>query len=120
MASFVPEPTEKCAVCAASPSSTTLPCRQLSFRTVVKLIHRELLPSTVWPASRSANSSRIRPIEARSDSPGLIRGTNPAGPAPGKPAAAPAGRSSVDSASKPARRHTVSCSSTMNVLPHGP
>jgi hypothetical protein len=25
MASFVPEPTEKCAVCAASPISTTLP-----------------------------------------------------------------------------------------------
>ncbi len=29
IASLVPEPMEKCAVCAASPSSTTLPCRQL-------------------------------------------------------------------------------------------
>ncbi len=28
MASLVPEPMEKCAVCAASPMSTMLPCRQ--------------------------------------------------------------------------------------------
>ena len=34
IASLVPEPIEKCAVCAASPSSTTLPCRQVSLRTV--------------------------------------------------------------------------------------
>ena len=48
MASLVPEPIEKCAVCAASPSRTTLPCRQLWQRSVPKLIHLELLACTAW------------------------------------------------------------------------
>ena len=39
IASLVPEPIEKCAVCAASPSSTTFPWRQNALRTVTKLIH---------------------------------------------------------------------------------
>src|SRR5690348_17920874 len=42
MASLVPEPMEKCAVCAASPSSTTFSCRHVWHRTVPKLTHREL------------------------------------------------------------------------------
>ena len=50
MASLVPEPIEKCAVCAASPSRTTLPCRQVWQRTVVKEVHRELLATRPWPA----------------------------------------------------------------------
>ncbi len=97
MASLVTEPIEKCAVCAASPSSTTLRCRHRSLRTVVKLIHFELLAST-WCLSRtSANSSVIRSIDFSSDSPGA------------KPSSA--------NASNPAARHTFSCISTMNVLP---
>ena len=36
MASFVPEPTEKCAVWAASPTRTTFSCDQRSFRTIGK------------------------------------------------------------------------------------
>ena len=46
MASLVPEPIEKWAVCAASPSRTTLSWTHDSLRTVVKLIQRELLAST--------------------------------------------------------------------------
>ena len=40
IASLVPLPIEKCAVCAASPSRTTFPSRQRSLRTVTKLIQR--------------------------------------------------------------------------------
>ena len=40
IASLVPDPIEKCAVCAASPSSTTFPRRQNGLRTVTKLIQR--------------------------------------------------------------------------------
>ena len=40
IASLVPEPIEKCAVCAASPSSTTFPWRQRALRTVTKLIQQ--------------------------------------------------------------------------------
>src|SRR5215469_13262994 len=46
IASLVPDPMEKCAVWAASPSSTTFPALHRSFLTVVKLIHRELLTSS--------------------------------------------------------------------------
>ena len=53
MASLVPEPMEKCAVCAASPSSTTLPSRQVPQRTVAKLSQRELLASSACPSSTS-------------------------------------------------------------------
>ena len=97
MASLVPEPMEKCAVCAASPSSTTLPCRQRSLRTVPKLTHRELFSSTSWPSRMSANSSPDQ------------RGRLLVGLAGSQAAAA--------SAAKPARRHTLSFISTMNVLP---
>jgi hypothetical protein len=40
MASLVPDPIEKCAVCAASPSRTTCSRRQNGLRTVTKLIQR--------------------------------------------------------------------------------
>ena len=70
IASLVPEPIEKCAVCAASPSSTTLSCTQCSLRMVVKLIQRELFAITSCPSSTSANSSRILSIDFWSDSPG--------------------------------------------------
>ncbi len=56
MASLVPEPIEKCAVWAASPTSTTLPCDQCGTRTVTKLIHLELLASSGRPCSASSNS----------------------------------------------------------------
>jgi len=46
MASLVPEPIEKCAVCAASPSSTTLPSRQVRHLTVLKVVHRELFATS--------------------------------------------------------------------------
>src|SRR5580700_9036230 len=49
IASLVPDPIEKCAVCAASPRRTTLACDHAALRTVVKLIHRELLPCTECP-----------------------------------------------------------------------
>ena len=98
IASLVPEPIEKCAVCAASPSSTTLPWRQRSLRTVVKLIHRELLASTSCPSSTSANSSRD-PLDRRLV--GLARRERPVG---------------ERRRSRP-RSHTSSCISTMNVLP---
>ena len=41
IASLVPEPTEKCAVAAASPSSTMLPCDQRSHSTRLKLSQAE-------------------------------------------------------------------------------
>ena len=96
MASLVPEPMEKWAVCAASPSSTMLRCRQVAQRTVVKFTHWELLPMILWPASTSAHRSRMRAIDASSLCPG---GSGPA----------------VRSAN-PARRQTSSCSSRMKVL----
>ncbi len=66
MASLVPEPIEKCAVCAASPISTTLPWRQVSLRTVRKLSQLELFANTRWPSRRSANSSRTSAIDVSS------------------------------------------------------
>ena len=70
IASFVPEPIEKWAVWAASPTSTTLSELQWRLRTVVKLIHLELLAISSWPSSASANSSRQNSIERRSEAPG--------------------------------------------------
>ena len=70
IASFVPDPIEKCAVCAASPSSTTLPCRQRSLRTVVKLIHRELFACTAWSCRMPAKRRRISAMLSSSLSPG--------------------------------------------------
>ena len=97
MASLVPEPMEKCAVWAASPRSTMLPCRQDSLRTVVKLIHLELLTRTSWPSSSSAKMARMASTAASSLSPGR--------------------NAWCSVASKPALRQTSSCISTMKVLP---
>ena len=99
MASLVPEPMEKCAVCAASPSRTTFSCRQVWHRTVANVVHRELLATRLcWPPlgppSTSAHSSRMRSIEASS----LCPGASPA--------------ASVN----PARCQTSSCISRMKVL----
>ena len=73
MASLVPEPMEKCAVCAASPSSTTFSCRQVWHRIVANVVQRELLANRLcytghWAhaASTSAHRSRMRWIEASS------------------------------------------------------
>ena len=98
MASLVPEPIEKCAVWAASPSSTTLPSCQRSLRTVVKLSHLELLVRTAWPPQLVGEDLR---------DPGdrVLVGD------------ARAGRPVSSVASKPARRHTSSCISTMKVEP---
>ena len=94
MASFVPEPMEKCAVCAASPSSTTFPARHDSQRTVPKLIQRELLARSGFPSSRSAKISPTAAMAPVSLSPGAN-----------------------EPDSNPARRQTESCISTMNVDP---
>src|SRR6266581_9302953 len=106
MASLVPEPMEKCAVCAASPSSTTFRCRQDPQRTVVNVVHRELFANKLCPPplcspllgppSTSAHRPRIISIEASS----LCPGARP--PAATEP--------------NPARHHTSSCISRMNVL----
>ena len=96
MASLVPEPMEKWAVCAASPSSTMFCRRQVAQRTVVKFTHWELLPTILCPRSTSAHSSAMRSMDASSLCPG--------GSGPGVRAA------------NPARRHTSSCSSRMKVL----
>ncbi len=53
----VPEPTEKCAVCAASPMSTTLPADHRAHRTVGKLRHTERFRTRAWPSSSSAKSA---------------------------------------------------------------
>ena len=98
MASLVPEPMEKCAVCAASPSSTTFRCRQVPHRTVVNVVHRELFANSSCPPSTSAHRPRIISIDASSLCPG------------GSPAARSAG------GPNPARRHTSSCISRMKVL----
>ena len=94
MASLVPEPMEKCAVCAASPSRTTFWCRQVWHRTVVNVVQRELLANNSCPSSMSAHRSRMRSIEASSLWPGASPGA------------------SVN----PARRQTSSCISRMKVL----
>jgi hypothetical protein len=91
---LVPEPIEKCAVCAASPSSTTFSWCQAALRTVTKLIQREWLPISRWPSSASANSSSQNAMPAASLSPGA----------------------SVSPRSSPARRQVSSDVSTMNVL----
>jgi hypothetical protein len=70
IASLVPDPMEKCAVCAASPSRMTFSCRHVSLRTVVNLIHRELFACTACPSRMSAYSVRIVAIAASSLSPG--------------------------------------------------
>ena len=97
MASLVPEPMEKWAVCAASPSSTTLPSCQLSLRTVWKFSHLELLVRISWPCSSSAKISAMRWTACSSETPGA--------------------KLSASVRSRPARRQTSSCISTMKVEP---
>ncbi len=60
MASLVPEPMEKCAVWAASPSSTTFPSCQLAHRNVAKLSQRELLARRARPPSTPSKSPATR------------------------------------------------------------
>jgi hypothetical protein len=86
MASLVPEPMEKCAVCAASPSSTRLRWCQRSQRTVGKLRHTDLFVSSLWPCSSGAKSRSQK-----------------------------ATVSSSVAVSRPARRHTCSWHSTIQV-----
>src|SRR6266496_2409050 len=57
MASLVPEPMVKWAVCAESPSSTILPWCQLRLRRVTKLNQIERLESSLWSPSSGRNSS---------------------------------------------------------------
>ena len=56
IASLVPEPIEKCAVCAASPSSTTFSWRQDALRTVTKLIQRVRFSISRRSRRRTASS----------------------------------------------------------------
>ena len=94
-ASFVAEPIEKCAVCAASPSSTMLSWNQRSTFTVGKLSHLELFASSWWPSS----SSREQLLQDRDALQVAV------------PRLGGRGRE----ASKPARRQTSSRISTMKV-----
>src|SRR5216684_8937017 len=71
MASFVPDPIEKWAVCAASPMSSTLPSRHDRARTVTNLIQRLLLATRSRPSSTSANISAQRAMPFSSLSPGF-------------------------------------------------
>ena len=84
-------------MCAASPSSTTLPCRQVPLVTVAKLVHFELLARIRCPSRTSPSRSPIRAIESSS----LVPGAN----------------TRDADAANPARRQTSSCISTMKVLP---
>ncbi len=94
-ASLVPEPIEKCAECAASPSSTTFRCRQVALRTVVKRIQREALGISRCPSRCGASSSAQRRTLSSSLS--------------------PRANSRSARASKPARRQASSAISTMKV-----
>ena len=70
MASLVPDPMEKCAVCAASPNSTMLSLYQRSHSTRLNLIHtaepRRCLALEIsgWPSSKSANSRSQNAMDA--------------------------------------------------------
>ena len=86
-ASLVPEPIEKCAVCAASPTSTVAPVLQSPQRTSLNASHTERLESRPRPPSTSANSDSQK-----------------------------ARLSASSSASSPARRQVSSRISTMKVL----
>src|SRR5260370_1196113 len=63
IASFVPEPIEKCAVCKASPSKTTFSKDHRPFFTNTKLIHFELFESNRQPsrsfAKKAPRNSRV-------------------------------------------------------------
>src|SRR5215213_4418360 len=87
IASLVPDPIEKCAVCAASPSSTVAPALQSRQRSSLKASHTERFDSSSCPSSTPANSSRQN-----------------------------ARLSCSDNSSSPARCHVSARVSTMNVL----
>jgi hypothetical protein len=63
---LVPEPIEKCAVWAASPSRTRFPSRQRSLRTVTKLIQRVRFSTSSYPnsASHAALSSPVAVVDS--------------------------------------------------------
>ena len=56
IASRVPDPTEKCAVWAASPTSTTFPADQRAFAIVGNRRHSDLLHISGCPSSSSSKS----------------------------------------------------------------
>ena len=73
IASLVPEPIEKWAVWAASPSSTTFPWssgrRQLALRSIGKLFHRDRFRKSGWPSrSRRTRASQKVALSALADS----------------------------------------------------
>ena len=86
MASLVPEPTEKCAVWAASPASTTFSWCHFSFRMVGKLRQTERLEISRCPANSSRQSRSQKAIVPASSARSI-----------------------------PAERHVSSRASTMNV-----
>src|SRR5260221_9496750 len=68
IASFVPEPMEKCAVALASPISTMLSATQRSQRMVGKLRQIERLVISRWPCSSCANRPSAKRADAASSS----------------------------------------------------
>src|SRR6266403_385475 len=68
IASFVPEPMEKCAVALASPISTMLAATQRSQRMVGKLRQIERLVISRWPCSSCANRPSAKRADAASSS----------------------------------------------------
>ena len=83
MASLVPDPIEKCAVCAASPRRTTLSCARLVPHGQ-KLIHRESFAWTAWPPRMyPAKRRRINAMVWSSLSPGR-NGTTASAPNPAR------------------------------------
>jgi hypothetical protein len=56
IASLVPEPIEKCAVCAESPTSATFSWNQRSHLSVANCTQSERFERSEWPASSSAKS----------------------------------------------------------------
>ena len=96
MASFVPDPIEKWAVCAESPSKAMFFRMRVLLRIVRKVIHLLLFAMRLPPSRASANISPMRSMLSMSLTPG--------------------GRSAASALSKPARFQTSSGISTMNVL----
>jgi hypothetical protein len=67
---LVPDPIEKCAECAASPSRTTLPTCPLSQRTSRKWVHGDRLLSTL---AQLAGSEPLGMLSAASSNADLWR-----------------------------------------------
>ena len=96
MASLVPEPMEKCAVCPESPSRAMFLYTRVLLRIVRKAIHLLLFAMRFPPAMSSLKISAMRSMLSVSLTPG--------------------GRLAASTLSSPARCHVSSCISTMNVL----